>query len=148
MPMQHQLPQIPLLTVRCPQPRKAPFHQQLQNVGCVPLVGLLLAHVTGPDLRCIPDPDCVPQILYQFHEPLAVARGLHADQRRPGQCLIELLRLTFGMHQLLLSGFSRFRVQPTHLLPAGMKITAYNHPVRKLLLLLIVFGPQPKDTLG
>jgi len=90
----------------------------------------------------------VPQILYQFHEPLAVARGLHADQRRPGQCLIELLRLTFGMHQLLLSGFSRFRVQPTHLLPAGMKITAYNHPVRKLLLLLIVFGPQPKDTLG
>ena len=53
----------------------------------------------------------MPQILYQFHEPLAVARGLHADQRRPGQCLIELLRLTFGMHQLLLSGFSRFRVQ-------------------------------------
>src|SRR5437773_11448781 len=62
VPMQHQLPQIPLLTVRCPQPPKAPFHQQLQNVGCVPLVGLLLAHVTGPDLRCIPDPDCVPQI--------------------------------------------------------------------------------------
>src|SRR5271154_2441324 len=30
------------------------------------------------------------------------------------------------MHQLLLSGLSRLLVQPTNLLPAGMKIAAYN----------------------
>src|SRR5881392_1306110 len=49
--------QIALLPVRGPQPRKAPFHHQLQNVGRVPLVRLLLAHVAGPDLCRIPDPD-------------------------------------------------------------------------------------------
>ena len=63
VPMQHQLPQIALLPVRSPQPRKPAFHHQLQNVRCIPFVRLLLAHVTGPDLRRISDPDLVPQIL-------------------------------------------------------------------------------------
>src|ERR1035437_5332911 len=31
------------------------------------------------------------------------------------------------MDQLLLPGFSRLRVQPRNLLPAGMEITPYNH---------------------
>src|SRR5713226_8176853 len=31
------------------------------------------------------------------------------------------------MHQSLLAGFARLRVQPRNLLPAGMKITSYNH---------------------
>ena len=82
VPVQHQLPQIALLPVCCPQPRKTPFHHQLQNVRRVPLVRLLLAHVTGSDLRRIPDPDLMPQVFDQLDEPLAVARGLHADQRR------------------------------------------------------------------
>src|SRR6266550_1526608 len=32
-----------------------------------------------------------------------------------------------GLHQHLLAAFSRLRVQPTNLLPAGMEIASYNH---------------------
>src|SRR5437867_11241194 len=42
-------------------------------------------------------------------------------------------RVARGLDQLLLPALSRLRVQPTHLLPAGMKITSYNHHVRRLL---------------
>src|ERR1700758_2661516 len=98
----------------------------------VALVRLLLAHVTGPDLCRISDPDLVPQIFPQFDEPLAVARGLHADKHRRRQCLIEKLRIARSMPQLPLPALSRLRVQPTHLLPAGMEITTYN-PHRRLL---------------
>src|SRR6267142_2353406 len=37
------------------------------------------------------------------------------------------------MRQLPLPALSRLRVQPTHLLPAGMEITSYNHHLRRLL---------------
>src|SRR5438552_13810247 len=60
---------------------------RLQNVGGVPFVGLLFAYITGPDLRCISDPDLVPQILDQLNEPLTVARSFHADQHRCSQLL-------------------------------------------------------------
>src|ERR1017187_2366123 len=96
-------------------------------MGRVSFVRLLLAHVTGSDLRCIPDPDLVSQILHQFDEPLAVARGLRANQHRRRQLLIEQLGVPRSMHQLLSPGLSRLRVQPRNLLPAGMEITPYNH---------------------
>jgi hypothetical protein len=98
VPVQHQLPQIALFPVRRPQAWKPSFRHQLQNVRRVPLVRLLPAHITGPDLRRIPDPDLVPQILHQFHEPLAVARGLHAHQPRPRQRGVKPLRLSRGVH--------------------------------------------------
>src|SRR5438874_7243600 len=66
--------------------------------GRRPVVGLLFAYITGPDLRRISDPDLVPQILDQLNEPLTVARSFHADQHRCSQLLIELLGLTPGMH--------------------------------------------------
>src|ERR1019366_5580443 len=138
-------PQIALLAVRRPQARKTPFHHQLQNVGRIPFVRLLLAHVTGPDLRRIPDPDFVPQVLDQFDEPLAVARGLHADPRRRRQLLIERLGVTRSVHQLLSPGFPSLRVQPRHLLPAGMEITPYNHHA-KAPSFPRSLGPQPKTT--
>src|SRR6267142_3245431 len=37
------------------------------------------------------------------------------------------------MRQLPFPALSRLRVQPTHLLPAGMEITSYNHHLRRLL---------------
>src|ERR1019366_4641331 len=93
----------------------------------VPLVRLLLAHVTGPDLRRISDPNLVPQVLHQLDEPLAVPRGLHADQHRRRQLLIEHLGIPRSMPQFPFPGFPSLRLQPRHLLPAGMKITSYNH---------------------
>src|SRR3984957_11598546 len=101
-------------------------------MGRVPLVRLLLAHVTGPDLRRIPDPDLVSQVFHQLHEPLAVARGLHADQHRRRQLLVKLLGVAAGMYQLPLPTIPGLCIQPTHLLPAGMEITSYNHHRRLL----------------
>src|SRR5258707_467059 len=114
-------------------------------MGRVPLVRLLLAHVAGPDLRCVSDPDLVSQILDQFDEPLAVPRRLHADQHRPRQVLIELFRIACGMHQFLLPRFPRLRIQPTHLLPAGMEITPYNHHCEDSFLPRSL-SPQTKTT--
>src|ERR1700685_2246930 len=101
-------------------------------MGSVPLVRLLLAHVTGPDLRRIPDPDLVSQVFHQLDEPLAVARGLHADQHRRRQLLVKLLGVAAGMYQLPLPTIPGLCIQPTHLLPAGMEITSYNHHRRLL----------------
>src|SRR5207249_1143402 len=64
--------------------------------------------------------------------PMAVARRLHPDQRRRRYLPIEPFRISRGLHQLLLPSFSCLRIQPTHLLPAGMKITSYNHHLRLL----------------
>jgi hypothetical protein len=54
--MNQQLPQIALLPARRPQPRKAAFPQQLQNVPRVATIRLLPAHITGADLGGISDP--------------------------------------------------------------------------------------------
>jgi hypothetical protein len=60
-----------LLAVRRPQARKR-LSPQFQNMGCIQFVRLLFAHLTGLDLRRIPDPDLMPQVLDQFDEPLTV----------------------------------------------------------------------------
>src|SRR5439155_1906647 len=131
--MQQQLPQIAHFTRRHPDARKPSFHQQLQNVCRVPLVRLLLPHIAGPNLRRIAHPQLVSQLTEQIHQPMAVARRLHPDQRRRRYLPIEPFRISRGLHQLLLPSFSCLRIQPTHLLPAGMKITSYNHHLRLLL---------------
>src|SRR5271156_45749 len=110
----------------------------------VALVRLLLAHVAGSDLGCISDPDLMPQILDQFDEPLAVARGLHADQHRRRQLLIEHPGVAASMHQLPFPAIPSLHVHPTHLLPAGMEITSYNHHRR--LLSSQRLRPQTKTT--
>src|SRR5271156_3057900 len=110
----------------------------------VALVRLLLAHVAGSDLGCISDPDLMPQILDQFDEPLAVARGLHADQPRRRQLLIEHPGVAASMHQLPFPAIPSLHVHPTHLLPAGMEITSYNHHRR--LLSSQRLRPQTKTT--
>src|ERR1700683_1158405 len=110
----------------------------------IPLVRLLLAHVTGPDLRRISDPDLVSQVFHPLNEPLTVARGLHADQHRRRQLLIKHFGVSAGMHQLPFPVIPGLAVQPTHLLPAGMEITSYNHHRR--LLSSQRLCPQTKTT--
>src|SRR5207247_5437655 len=78
-------------------------------------------------------PQLVTQLAQQIHQPVTVAGGFHADQRRRRYLPVEPFRVARGLYQLLLPALSRLRVQPTHLLPAGMKITSYNHHVRRLL---------------
>src|SRR3989475_3426739 len=68
-------------------------------------------------------------------------------QRRRRYLPVEPFRVARGLYQLPLPGLSRLRIQPTHLLPTGMKITSYKHHV-KAPSFPSVFGPQPKDLLG
>src|SRR5271165_3285781 len=117
---------------RGPQPREAILQQQLQNVQRIALVGLLLAHVAGPDLRRIPDPDFMAQLLQQVHEPLTIAAGLQSNPRRRRQLPVELLGCAVAVAQLVLVHFSGFVVENRHLLPTRMEITPYNQHRRLL----------------
>ncbi len=56
--------------------------------ACAPF-GKLRTGSAGPDLRCISNPDRMPQVFHQFDEPLAIARGLHADQSWCRQLLVK-----------------------------------------------------------
>src|SRR6266704_2151864 len=147
--MQQQLPQVAHFTRRHPDPRKPPFHQQLQNMRRIALIRLLLPHVAGTNLGRIAHPQLVTQLRPQIHQPVTVAGGFHADQRRRGHSPIKPLRIARGLYQLLLPALSRLRVQPTHLLPAGMKITSYNHHVRRLLSFreALVLKPRLPDSI-
>src|SRR5271170_1132676 len=137
-----QLAQIPLLGRRHPQLRKATLHQQLQNVSCIAPVGLLTAHIAGPNLGRIPDPHLVAQPLQQLDEPLAVAAGLDAHQRRPIQSAIKPLCLALAVDQLALADLPGLRIENRYLLPPWMKITPYN--LHEGFSGSSSSGPQPK----
>ena len=93
----------------------------------VPLIRHLLPYATGPDLRCVTHPQFVPDLSQQVHQPMSVSCRLHTDQRRHRKLPIKPLGIARGLDQLPFPGFPCLRIQPTHLLPAGMKITSYNH---------------------
>jgi hypothetical protein len=54
--MPQQLPQIPLLCVRYPDPRETVFHHELQQQLRIPAIRLLLSYPLRADLGCVPDP--------------------------------------------------------------------------------------------
>src|SRR5271154_1518080 len=137
-----QLAQIPLLGRRHPQLRKATLHQQLQNVSCIAPVGLLTAHIAGPDLGRIPDPYLMPQPLQQLDEPLAVPARFDPYQRRPIQSAIKPLCLALAVDQLALADLPGLRIENRYLLPPWMKITPYN--LHEGFSGSSSSGPQPK----
>jgi hypothetical protein len=82
MPMPQQLPQITILGVRHPDPRKAILqHQQQYELRILP-IRLLLAHSLGSNLRWVSDPQLEAQFLQQALEPTRVSAGFHAHSRR------------------------------------------------------------------
>src|SRR5580704_10197111 len=141
--MGEQLTHIALLRIRQPQAGKTVFHQQLENMAGVSLVGLLLANITGPNLGRIPNPQGVAKLFHQQLKPAGITGGFHTNQRRPLKLSIELFCLPAGMHQLLLLLLPGLFVQYCYLLVARVKITAYNLH-KAPLLPRIRFGLQPK----
>src|SRR6266849_6744279 len=115
----------------------------------IALIRLLLPYVAGTNLGRIAHPQLVTQLAQQIHQPVAVAGGFHADQRRRRYLPVESFRVARGLYQLPLPGLSRLRIQPTHLLPIGMKITSYNHHVRRLLSFreALVLKPRLPDSI-
>jgi hypothetical protein len=126
VPMHQQLPHIPLLQRRHPDPRKPVFSQQLQHQLRVPPVRLLLSHFHRPDPRRIPNPQLDAPLPQQPLEPGIMPAGLHSHPHpRPAQPTVKLLRL-FAVLQSPLRYFSRLIVKDRDLLKPRMKITAYN----------------------
>src|SRR5438132_5743058 len=115
----------------------------------IALIRLLLPYVAGTNLGRIAHPQLVTQLAQQIHQPVAVAGGFHADERGRRYLPVESFRVARGLYQLPLPGLSRLRIQPTHLLPAGMKITSYNHHVRRLLSFreALVLKPRLPDSI-
>src|SRR5260370_5514804 len=125
--MQQQLPHVALGWRRYPDPRKPPFHQQLQQQQRTPPVGLLLSLATGADLRRVPDPQLMPQLREQPLEPLRLPTGLYPYTHRPLQRGIKRSHLLYlFVTQRFLAQFSCLLIQHRNLLIALVKITSYN----------------------
>src|SRR5260370_385832 len=125
--MQQQLPHVALGWRRYPDPRKPPFHQQLQQQQRIPPVGLLLSLATGADLRRVPDPQLMPQLREQPLEPLRLPTGLYPYTHRPLQRGIKRSHLLYlFVTQRFLAQFSCLLIQHRNLLIARVKITSYN----------------------
>ena len=75
--MHQQLPHVPLLQTRHPDPRKPILPQQIQQMLRVPPVRLLLAYHLGPDFGRIPQPQLVAST------PPAAARTTDSARRPP-----------------------------------------------------------------
>src|SRR6202140_2177875 len=126
VPMHQQLPHIPHLQARHPDPRKPVFDEQMHQMLRVPPIRLLLAHHRGPHLRRISKPQLEPQLLKQPLEPRIVPARLHPHPHfLPRQRPIKLLRFRPVLQPFFLY-FSRSVVKDRDLLKPRMKITAYN----------------------
>ena len=87
VPMPQQLPQIAILGVRHPDPRKAVLQHQPQQQLRILTIGFLLAHSPGLNLGRISDPQLKPQLVLrlirQLHEILM--RGVRGSEQQPGE---------------------------------------------------------------
>src|ERR1700720_1270325 len=113
--MKKHLPLIPHPCIRYPDARKSIFHQQLQNMAGITLVGLLLAYVAGTNLGGVADPHLVAQLFQQLHKPLAIAYRLHTNEGWRTKPAIELLCLSCRMHKLALLTLTAFRIENCYL---------------------------------
>jgi hypothetical protein len=123
MPMPQQLPQVPMLCVRDPYPRKTIFHQKLQQQLRILAIGFLLSHSLGAILRCIPDPQLELQLVQQPLKPAAVAAGFH-PYTYPS-CLQRPVKLLgfLAVSQSPFGGLTGVCVHKCNLLKARMIVT-------------------------
>ena len=63
MSMDEQLAMVTHPGAGYPDARKTSFHQQLQNMFCISSIRFLLPDIAGTDLRCIPDPHFMAELL-------------------------------------------------------------------------------------
>src|SRR5438874_356460 len=64
----------------------------------IALIRLLLSYVAGTNLGRIAHPQLVTQLAQQIHQPVTVAGGFHADQRRRGHLPVKPFRVARGLH--------------------------------------------------
>src|SRR5260370_864202 len=89
-----------------PPPPLQSFHEPLEHVRRSPLGRLLLTLTAAPHLRGSPHRHLVADLRHPIHQPVPVARRLHAAQRRPRQLSIETFCVVRGLRQLRLPRLS------------------------------------------
>src|SRR5215472_4704320 len=135
MAVPQQLPQIPVLRTRYPDPRKAIFQHELQQKSRILAVGLPLLNSLGLDLGRIADPQLETKLRQQPLEPAGKSGSLHAyPHADPSlvQVPIESFCFSLTVVQLLFIIFTGLFHQKCNLLKARVVIHAYNHHVRLL----------------
>ena len=134
MAMPQQLPQIPILPVRDPDPRKTIFHHQSQNQLRILAIRLLLAYSFRKDLGCVSDPQLKLQLTEQSFKPACMPTGFHPHAHfhpLDRQIAVEPLRFLAVLQSPFLQ-FAGFGIHKRNLLESRVVITTYNHHVRLL----------------
>src|ERR1017187_10822899 len=134
MPVPQQLPQIAILPVRHPDPRKVIFQQESQNQLRILPIRLLLADALRTDLRCVSNPQLELQFRQQPFKPARMPAGFHPHTNLPSlgrEIAVELLRFLRVLQSPLLQ-FPSVGVHKSNLLEARMVIASYNPHVRLL----------------
>src|SRR5271168_1790591 len=135
MSMPQQLPQIPVLWTRHPDPRKVVFTHQSEQKLCVLAVGLLLLHSLGFDFGGIADPKLETQFCQQPLKPARISGSFHSHTHANSASLqvsIKLLGFSFAVMQLPFTVFARLFLKKCNLLKARVVIYAYQQHVRLL----------------
>ena len=124
--MHQQLPHVPLLQTRHPDPRKPIFHQQLQSNSASRRSVFCLRTSLARIFAASPSHNSMPQLRQQPLEPGIVPAGFHPHPHRLArQAAVKLLALP--RDALIASPRSLpFVVKDRDLLKPRMKITAYN----------------------
>jgi hypothetical protein len=132
MPMPQQLPQITILRMRYPDPRKTAFEHEPQQQLRILAIGFLFAHSFRANLDGVADPRLKLQVAQQALEPARVSAGFHAHTHPYILWLKSLVRLLgfFAMNQASFAQFPGFHIHACDLLEARMIVTPYNQHVR------------------
>src|SRR2546426_3756763 len=114
---------------RCGNPDfgKAFREHQIEDEPGVALIGLLLAHFTGADLRGVSNPEFVTEFREQALEPMNRTSGFDAYTNRLLQTAVERMSFAaFVVQSPLEKQLSRGFFRHGNLLIACVKITSYN----------------------
>ena len=133
--MPQQLPQIPVLWTRYPDPRKVVFAHQSEQKLCVFAVGLLLLHSLGFDFGGIADPKLETQFCQQPLKTARISGSFHPHTHANSASLqvsIKLLGFSFVVMQLPFPALARLFLKKCNLLKARVLIYAYQQHVRLL----------------
>src|SRR5215469_1330466 len=148
MTMPEQLPQVAILCIRYPDPRKTVFDHQSQQQLRILAIGLLFAYPFRTNFCCIPDPQFQLQLVQQTFEPASVPAGFHSHtglQTLLFQLAVKLLGF-LGMNQALFPRFTGLNIRERNLLEARMVVTPYNQHVRLLSSEPFSWFAPPKST--
>jgi len=127
VPVPQELPQVSILRIRYPDPRKAVLHQQLQQVFGILAVGLLFPYSLRSNLGWISDPQLVVQLHQQPLEPTRVTSRFHANPHLPSlQSAIVALRFPLAVGESPLSTLSSLGIHKRDLLKTRMVVCSYN----------------------